>query len=59
MAGKFTARFESLAQGGKLLKTSKSKTKITILLTDGYNTPDSEFPYDAAIDFTKKQGAKG
>ena len=58
MAGKFTARFESLAQGVNLLKTSKSKTKIAILLTDGYNTPDSEFPFDAAIDFAKKQGAK-
>ncbi|EDZ61714.1 protein 1 containing von Willebrand factor, type A domain [Sulfurimonas gotlandica GD1] len=58
MAGKFTALFESLAQGVNLLKTSKSKTKIAILLTDGYNTPDSEFPFDAAIDFANKQGVK-
>jgi len=58
MAGKFTALFESLAQGVNLLKTSASKTKIAILLTDGYNTPDSEFPFDAAIDFAKKQGVK-
>ena len=58
MAGKFTALFESLAQGVNLLKTSKSKTKIAILLTDGYNTPDSEFPYDAAIDFANKQDVK-
>ncbi len=58
MAGKFTALYESLAQGVNLLKTSKSKTKIAILLTDGYNTPDSEFPFDAAIDLAKKQGVK-
>lgn len=58
MAGKFTALFESLAQGVNLLKTSKSKTKIAILLTDGYNTPDSEFPFDAAIDFANKHGVK-
>ena len=58
MAGKFTALFESLAQGVNLLKTSASKTKIAILLTDGYNTPDSEFPFDAAIDFAKKHDVK-
>jgi len=58
MAGKFTALFESLAQGVNLLKTSESKSKIAILLTDGYNTPDAEFPFDAAIDFAKKQGVK-
>ena len=58
MAGKFTALYESLAQGVNLLKMSKSKTKIAILLTDGYNTPDSKFPYDAAMDLAKKQGVK-
>ena len=58
MAGKFTALFESLAQGVNLLKTSESKSKIAILLTDGYNTPDAEFPFDAAIDFAKKQSVK-
>ena len=58
MAGKLTALFESLAQGVNLLKTSKSKTKIAILLTDGYNTPDTEFPFDAAIEFARKHGVK-
>jgi len=58
MAGKFTALFESLAQGVNLLKASQSKTKIAILLTDGHNTPDVEFPYGAAIDFVKKYGVK-
>ena len=58
MAGKFTALFESIAQGVNLLKNSESKSKIAILLTDGYNTPDVEFPFDAAMDFAKKQGVK-
>ncbi|MCK9492315.1 MAG: VWA domain-containing protein [Sulfurimonas sp.] len=58
MAGPFTALFESLAQGVNLLKSAKSTTKIAILLTDGYNTPDSEFPIDIAIDFAKKYGVK-
>lgn len=58
MAGKFTALYESLAQGVNLLKMSKSKTKIAILLTDGYNTPDSKFPYDAAMELAKKEGVK-
>jgi len=58
MAGKFTALYESLAQGVNLLKMSESKTKIAILLTDGYNTPDSKFPFDAAIELAKKEGVK-
>jgi len=58
MAGKFTALFESLAQGVNLLKSSKSVSKIAILLTDGYNTPDSEFPFEAAIDFANKHDVK-
>ena len=58
MAGKFTALYESLAQGVNLLKMSESKTKIAILLTDGYNTPDSKFPFDAAMDLAKKEGVK-
>ena len=37
---------------------SDSKTKIAILLTDGFNTPDSKFPYEAAIDLAKKQNVK-
>lgn len=58
MAGKYTALYESLAQGVNLLKMSKSKTKVAILLTDGYNTPDSRFPFDVAIDLAKKEGVK-
>ncbi len=58
MAGKYTALYEALAQGVNLLKMSKSKTKIAILLTDGFNTPDSKFPYQAAIDLAKKEKVK-
>ena len=58
MAGKYTALYESLAQGVNLLKMSNSKTKIAILLTDGFNTPNSKFPYDVAIDLAKKEGVK-
>lgn len=58
MAGKYTALYESLAQGVNLLKMSKSKTKIAILLTDGFNTPDNKFPFDVAIDMAKKENIK-
>lgn len=58
MAGKYTALYESLAQGVNLLKMSKSKTKIAILLTDGFNTPDNKFPYDVAIDMALKENIK-
>ena len=58
MAGKYTALYESLAQGVNLLKMSKSKSKVAILLTDGYNTPDNRFPFDVAVDMAKKEGVK-
>jgi len=58
MAGKYTALYESLAQGVNLLKMSKSDTKIIILLTDGFNTPDNKFPYDVAIDMAVKEKIK-
>ncbi len=59
MAGKYTALYESLAQGVNLLKMSKSKSKIAILLTDGYSTPNvDKIPLDVAIDMAKKEGIK-
>lgn len=58
MAGKFTALYEAVAQGVKLLDKSESKTKIIILLTDGYNTPDSKFPFEVAVDLANKQHVK-
>jgi len=59
MAGKYTALYESLAQGVNLLKMSKSKTKIAILLTDGYSSPQiDDIPLDVAIDMAKKENIK-
>jgi len=58
MAGKYTALYESIAQGVNLLKMSKSKSKVMILLTDGYNTPGTRFPYDVAVDMAKKEKIK-
>lgn len=59
MAGKYTALYESLAQGVNLLKMTKSKSKIAILLTDGYSTPNvDKVPLQVAIDMAKKEGIK-
>lgn len=59
MAGKYTALNTSLAQGVNLLKMSKSKSKVAILLTDGYSTQEiDKIPLDIAIDMAKKEGVK-
>jgi len=59
VAGRSTALYESLAQGVSLLQTSESKTKIAILLTDGYSTREKDtIPLDVAIDMAKKEGVK-
>jgi len=59
MAGQYTALYTSLAQGVNLLKMSKSKSKVAILLTDGYSTPKvDKIPLDVAIDMAKKEGVK-
>jgi len=59
MAGKYTALYEALAQGVNLLKMSKSKSKVAILLTDGYSTPGvDKIPLDVALDMAKKEGVK-
>jgi len=59
MAGKYTALYESLAQGVKLLKMSDSKSKIAILLTDGYSTEGvDKIPLKVALDMAKKEGVK-
>ena len=59
MAGKFTALYESLAQGVNLLKMSESKSKVAILLTDGYSTEGKDsIPLNVAIDMAKKEGVK-
>lgn len=59
MAGKYTALNTSLAQGVNLLKMGDSKTKIAILLTDGYSTPQiDKIPLDVSIEMAKKEGVK-
>jgi len=58
MAGKYTALYESLAQGVNLLKMNRSKSKIIILLTDGYNTTKNNFPLSVSIDLAKKEGIR-
>ncbi len=58
MAGEKTALYEALAQGVNLLKMSESKSKVIILLTDGYNSGESRFPLDVALDMVKKENVK-
>jgi len=58
MAGEKTALYEALAQGVNLLKMSESKSKVIILLTDGYNSGESRFPLDVALDMVKKEKVK-
>jgi len=59
MAGKYTALYTSLAQGVNLLKMTKSKSKVAILLTDGYSTPQvDKVPLNVAIELAKKEGIK-
>ena len=59
MAGKYTALNTSLAQGVNLLKMSKSTSKVAILLTDGYSTPQvDKIPLNIALDMAKKEGIK-
>ncbi|WP_418641160.1 vWA domain-containing protein [Sulfurimonas sp. ST-27] len=59
MAGKYTALYEALAQGVNLLKMSRAKSKVAILLTDGYSTAGvDKIPLDVALDIAKKEGVK-
>lgn len=59
IAGPYTALYDSLAQGVDLLKNSSAKTKIAILLTDGYNTPEAtKIPLHVALDMAKKERVK-
>jgi len=58
MAGRYTALYESIAQSVNIFKSSKSKNKIAILLTDGYNTKNSHFSLDVVLDMAKKEHIK-
>ncbi|WP_297440780.1 VWA domain-containing protein [Sulfurimonas sp.] len=59
IAGQYTVLYEALAQGVNLLKTSESKSKIAILLTDGYSTAGvDKIPLEVAVEMAKKEGVK-
>jgi Ca-activated chloride channel family protein len=59
MAGKYTALNTSLAQGVNLLKMTESKSKVAILLTDGFSTPEvDKIPLDVALDMATKEKIK-
>jgi len=59
MAGQYTALYEGLAQGVNILKKSKVKSKVAILLTDGFSTAGvDKIPLETAIDMAKKEGIK-
>lgn len=59
MAGKYTALYESLAQGVNLLKMTESNSKVAILLTDGFSTAGvDKIPLEVALDMAKKEGIK-
>jgi Ca-activated chloride channel family protein len=59
MAGKYTALYESLAQGVNLLKMSKANSKVAILLTDGFSTQGvDKIPLEIALEMAKKEGVK-
>ena len=55
MAGKFTALFEALAQSVNLLQNAQAKSRVAILLTDGFNTPGGKVPLEVALELAKKE----
>ncbi len=59
IAGRYTALYTAIAQGVNLLKKSKAKSKIIIVLTDGYSTPNvDKVPLDILTDLLKKEHIK-
>jgi Ca-activated chloride channel family protein len=59
IAGRYTALYTALAQGVNLLKMSKAKSKVIILLTDGYSTPNvDKIPLNVVLDMLKKEHIK-
>ena len=59
IAGRYTALYTALAQGVNLLKMSKAKSKVIILLTDGYSTPQvDKIPLNVVLDMIKKEHIK-
>ena len=59
IAGRYTALYTALAQGVNLLKMSEAKSKVIILLTDGYSTPGvDKVPLRVVLDMLKKEHIK-
>jgi len=58
MAGKFTALYEAIGQSVNLLQNAKAKSKIVIVLTDGYNTPGGKIPLESALQMAQKNGIR-
>ena len=59
IAGRYTALYTALAQGVNLLKMSEAKSKVIILLTDGYSTPQvDKIPLNVVLDMIKKEHIK-
>ncbi len=59
IAGRYTALYTALAQGVNLLKMSHAKSKVIILLTDGYSTPQvDKIPLNVVLDMIKKEHVK-
>ncbi len=54
-AGRSTAIYAAVAQTVNLLKDSKAKSKIAILLSDGHNTSGGQIPLAAAMALAKKE----
>ncbi len=59
IAGRYTALYTALAQGINLLKMSEAKSKVIILLTDGYSTPNvDKIPLNVVLDMIEKEKVK-
>ena len=58
MAGSSTAIYEAVAQAVRLLHDSEAKSRIAILLSDGYNTAGGRIPLQAAMDLAKKEAVR-
>jgi len=58
MAGKSTAIYEAIGESVRLLSGSKAKSRVSILLSDGYNTSAGRIPLQAAMALAKKEGVR-
>ena len=59
IAGRYTALYNALSQAVHLLHMSEAKSKVIILLTDGYSTPNVDnIPLRVVLDMVKKEHIK-